>query len=154
MDKFARTAHALRTTCRTTVPASNLPRPLVREAAHFFRPLDADRVPRHWLSGPMDRQFVDRFLNAKLTREECRIIGFREQTGRPELIERTVLEVAGTVLTCQLAVHYGLAANVAGGTHHAHPRMGAGYTILNDLAVATHVLTTTAAARSGARAGD
>jgi acetoin utilization deacetylase AcuC-like enzyme len=35
---------------------------------------------------------------------------------------------------------YGIAANTAGGTHHASPTMGAGYTILNDLAVATHVL--------------
>jgi acetoin utilization deacetylase AcuC-like enzyme len=37
----------------------------------------------------------------------------------------TVLEVAGTVLTAQLAYHFGMAANVAGGTHHAHPQGGA-----------------------------
>jgi len=73
--------------------------------------------------------------------EEARYIGFREQTHRPELIERTVLEVAGTVLTCQLACHYGIACNVAGGTHHASPEGGAGYTILNDLAVATNFMT-------------
>jgi acetoin utilization deacetylase AcuC-like enzyme len=56
-------------------------------------------------------------------------------------MERTLLEVAGTVLTCQLACTYGIAANTAGGTHHAHPTGGAGYTILNDLAIATHVMT-------------
>ena len=56
-------------------------------------------------------------------------------------IDRTLLEVAGTVLTCQLAWHYGIACNVAGGTHHASPVGGAGYTILNDLAVATNFLT-------------
>lgn len=141
MDKFSRTAHALLSTCKSTVPGSALPRPLVRTEADFFRPLDMHNVPRHWLSGPIDADFVERFLSANLTYEECRYIGFREQTSRPELIERTVLEVAGTVLTCQLALHYGIAANVAGGTHHAHQSMGAGYTILNDLAVATHVLT-------------
>lgn len=31
--------------------------------------------------------------------------------------------------------------NVAGGTHHASPTGGAGYTILNDFAIATYVLT-------------
>jgi acetoin utilization deacetylase AcuC-like enzyme len=144
MDKFARIAHALKTTCKSTHPEqSSLPRPLVRDATDFFRPLDMAHVPRHWLSGPIDTDFLSRFLNAQLSVEECRYIGFREQTYRSELIERTVLEVAGTVLACQLAMHYGIAANVAGGTHHAHPTGGAGYTILNDLAVATHFLTTT-----------
>jgi acetoin utilization deacetylase AcuC-like enzyme len=55
----------------------------------------------------------------------------------PELIERTCLEVSGTVLTVQLALEYGLACNLAGGTHHAHRDFGSGFTILNDLAVAT-----------------
>ena len=86
--------------------------------------------------------FGHRFLRGQLTTEEARIVGFREQTHRPELVERTVLEVAGTVLTAQLALKYGIAANLAGGTHHAHPGGGAGYTILNDLAIATDLLTT------------
>ncbi len=57
-----------------------------------------------------------------------------------QLRERTVLEVAGTVLASQLAFRYGMATNAAGGTHHAHPEMGAGYTILNDLAVTVNFL--------------
>lgn len=143
MDKFARIAHALKTTCKSTNPEqSTLPRPLVRRHEDFFRPLDMIDIPLHWLA-PIDYSFLNRFLNAQLSVEECRYIGFREQTHRPELIERTLLEVGGTVLACQLALHYGIAANIAGGTHHAHPTGGAGYTILNDLAVATHVLTTT-----------
>lgn len=81
------------------------------------------------------------FLRRQLTREEARIIGFREQAHRPELVERTVLEVAGTVLTAQLALKYGIASNLAGGTHHAHPTGGAGYTILNDLAITGNLLT-------------
>lgn len=141
MDKFARTAHALLHTCKRTHAESPLPRPLVRLATDFFRPFDHQDVPREWLSGPIDEEFVNRFLLGQLSKEECRHIGFREQTSRPELIERTLNEVAGTVLASQLALHYGIAANVAGGTHHASPITGAGYTILNDLAVATHVLT-------------
>jgi acetoin utilization deacetylase AcuC-like enzyme len=147
MDKFDRIAHALTHTCKQTHPAtSGLPRPLVRSPDDFFRPLEAANVPHEdWLSGPIDADFVRRFTGGLLTTEECRYIGFREQTSRPELIERTLLEVAGTVLTCQLACRYGIASNVAGGTHHATPISGAGYTILNDLAVATHVLTSSPA---------
>lgn len=143
MDKFARIAEALLTTCKSTHSESSLPRPLVRRMEDFYRPLDLKDIPTEdWFCGPIDSDFFGRFLRGQLSKEECRHIGFREQTSRPELIERTLLEVAGTVLTAQLALRYGLAANVAGGTHHAHMTGGAGYTILNDLAVTAHVLTT------------
>jgi hypothetical protein len=36
-------------------------------------------------------------------------------------------QVGGTVLTCELALRYGLACNLAGGTHHAHRSFGSGY---------------------------
>lgn len=145
MDKFARLAHALQTTSKKTEPnKSTLSRPIVRQASHFFRPLDVHHIPRAWIAqptGPIDGTFLDSFLTGTLTNEEARYIGFREQTSRPELVERTILEVAGTILACQLAYNYGIATNAAGGTHHAHPKGGAGYTILNDLAIATNFLT-------------
>jgi acetoin utilization deacetylase AcuC-like enzyme len=52
------------------------------------------------------------------------------------LRQRTLAEVAGTLLTAELALRYGLACNTAGGTHHAARSHGAGYCIFNDLAVA------------------
>mmetsp|Transcript_324 Transcript_324/g.568 ORF Transcript_324/g.568 Transcript_324/m.568 type:complete len:432 (+) Transcript_324:102-1397(+) len=140
MQKFERIAHALQTTTSKTVVGSNLPRPIVRAEEDFFRPLD-DVPVKEWIASIINPDFVERFLDGRLTKEEARRIGFREQTHRPELIERTVLEVAGTVLTAQLAYHYGIAANVAGGTHHASPDGGAGYTIFNDLAVTANFLT-------------
>ena len=93
------------------------------------------------MTPPIHSNYLHKFLSGSLTQEECRKIGFREQTSRPELIERTVLEVAGTVLTAQLALRYGLACNVAGGTHHAEASEGKGFTILNDLAVASRLMT-------------
>ncbi len=54
----------------------------------------------------------------------------------PELVERTRLEVGGTLLALRLAVTHGLACNAAGGTHHAHAEFGSGYCLLNDLAIA------------------
>lgn len=138
MDKF----ELLRRAVLTKPP--HLPRALVAVESDMFRALDYGDVPREWLAeptGPLDPEFLDRFVSRQLTQEEKRYIGFREQTDRPELIERTVLEVAGTVLACQLACEYGIASNLAGGTHHAHRTMGAGYTIINDLAVAANYLT-------------
>ena len=55
---------------------------------------------------------------------------------KEELILRTRLEVSGTVRTVELALEHGIAANLAGGTHHAHRSFGSGFTILNDLAIA------------------
>lgn len=36
------------------------------------------------------------------------------------LVERTLMEVSGTMLTVDLALARGLAVNTAGGTHYAH----------------------------------
>jgi len=52
------------------------------------------------------------------------------------LVERTRLEVGGTLLALRLALEQGLACNAAGGTHHAHRDFGSGYCLLNDLAIA------------------
>ncbi|SPJ32762.1 histone deacetylase family protein [Kushneria phyllosphaerae] len=56
----------------------------------------------------------------------------------PALVERTLLEVGGTLSTLKAALNTGLACNTAGGTHHAYPDAASGYCLLNDLAVAAH----------------
>lgn len=114
---------------------------LVLSQDHFYRPLPMEIFPTSFLSPPVCSNYLQSFLSGTLSTEDCRLIGFREQTSRPELIERTVLEVAGTLLTAQLAMKYGLASNLAGGTHHAEWNRGKGYTILNDLAVVAHLMT-------------
>lgn len=52
------------------------------------------------------------------------------------LVERTLRAVSGTLLTADLALEFGLAAHLAGGTHHAHTDYGTGFCVFNDLAVA------------------
>lgn len=134
MDKFYATAQAL-------MDRNKHPRPLVRSQSDFFRPHDLESIPDEWFyNAQICPDFYRRFRDAKLLPEEERYIGFREQCRTSELIRRTVLEVAGTVLTCQLACRWGIASHVAGGTHHAHPTGGAGFTILNDIAVAAQYL--------------
>ena len=48
--------------------------------------------------------------------------------------------MAGTILTAQLALRYGLASHIAGGTHHAESCRGKGFTIINDLACVSRLM--------------
>ena len=84
-----------------------------------------------------DEGYVDRFVSESLSAEEKRKIGlaFTE-----DLVRRTFAEVAGTVYTAEVALNTGIAANLAGGTHHAKRGGGSGFTVINDLAVAAHWL--------------
>ena len=50
-----------------------------------------------------------------------------------DVVERTLAEVSGTMLTVELALRCGLAVNTAGGTHHANYDRGGGYCVLSDL---------------------
>lgn len=58
----------------------------------------------------------------------------------PRLLERSALETAGTVSATLAALEDGLAANLAGGTHHAFPDRGLGFCVLNDIAVTIEYL--------------
>lgn len=88
-----------------------------------------------------DAEYLAAFNTGTLDDARTRRIGFGDVTRSPVLIERTKAEVAGTLLTAQLALRYGLAVNTAGGTHHAFPSFGSGFCLLNDLAVtAFHLL--------------
>ena len=59
---------------------------------------------------------------------------------QPKLLYRSSLETAGTIAACRHALEHGMAANLAGGTHHAFPDRGLGYCVLNDVAVAVRDL--------------
>ena len=72
-------------------------------------------------------------------------LGAREirRTGFPlsaSLIERELRIVQGTIEGCSYAFEYGIAFNVAGGTHHAGYNWGEGFCLLNDQAVAASYL--------------
>jgi acetoin utilization deacetylase AcuC-like enzyme len=59
---------------------------------------------------------------------------------QPRLLYRSSLETAATIAACHHALAHGMAANLAGGTHHAFPDRGLGYCVLNDVAVAVRDL--------------
>ena len=57
-----------------------------------------------------------------------------------DLFHDISLKAGGTLLASQLALEYGLAANLGGGYHHAFANCGRGFCVLNDIAIAIKVL--------------
>jgi acetoin utilization deacetylase AcuC-like enzyme len=91
-----------------------------------------DEAPRELLLGVHHAAYVDAVMAAAVPPAIERRIGF-EVT--PAVARRSLLSVGGTWAAAQAALAGGFAANVAGGSHHAMPDGGAGYCVLNDLAV-------------------
>ncbi len=56
------------------------------------------------------------------------------------LVRRSRLAVQGTLTAARMALEDGIAANLAGGTHHAFPDHGEGFCVLNDMAVSIRAL--------------
>lgn len=92
-------------------------------------------VTREQLVKAHDAEYVERFLEGRLTEKEMRRIGLRPWTDR--IVERTLLLTGGSLMAMEEALATGgLAGNMAGGTHHAFAGEGSGYCVFNDLAVA------------------
>jgi acetoin utilization deacetylase AcuC-like enzyme len=58
----------------------------------------------------------------------------------PAMAERARRSVGATVAAARSAMQTGLAANLAGGTHHAYADKGGGFCVFNDVAVAAKVM--------------
>lgn len=86
-----------------------------------------------------DAGYLAKLRDGTLTRDEQRRIGMEWS---PRLVRRARLAVQGTIAAARAALSSisGIAANLAGGTHHALHDAGEGYCTLNDVAVATRVL--------------
>jgi acetoin utilization deacetylase AcuC-like enzyme len=80
-----------------------------------------------------DRAYVGRVLGGTLTAAEIRRIGF---PWSPALVERSLRSTGAAVDAAAAALVDGVAASLAGGTHHAGRDWGEGYCVFNDTAVA------------------
>ena len=81
--------------------------------------------------------YVARVSRGALTRQEIRRIGF---PWSPEMVERSRRSAGATLEACRAALIDGVAANLAGGTHHAFRDRGEGFCVFNDAAVAARAL--------------
>ena len=84
-----------------------------------------------------DRDYVTKFIEGTLDRPIMRRIGFPWSEG---LVTRTLASVGGTLAAAHEALDKDWCGNLAGGTHHAFHAEGSGFCVLNDIAVAIHVL--------------
>lgn len=82
-------------------------------------------------------EYLQRLQQLQMTPSEMRKIGFPQT---PELMTREFIIAGGTVECCAFAKEYGIAMNVAGGTHHAYADKGEGFCLLNDGAIAANTL--------------
>ena len=90
-------------------------------------------MPRASLEAVHDPDYVAEVLEARVPRDKERRIGFPVT---PQVAARAATVPGGTWLAAQIALGTGYAADTAGGSHHALANTGAGFCVLNDLAVA------------------
>ena len=84
-----------------------------------------------------DRAYWEQLRDLTLSPKEQRRIGFPLSI---KLIERERKIAQGTIDGCLYTLEYGVAFNVAGGTHHAGTNWGEGFCMLNDQAIAANYL--------------
>lgn len=81
--------------------------------------------------------YVDAVLHGTLSAAAQREIGFPWGESLPR---RSLFSVGATVNAARAALNEGVAASLAGGTHHAYADKGSGFCVFNDVAVAARLL--------------
>jgi len=81
--------------------------------------------------------YVEAVLQGHLTAAQQREIGF---PWSPMMAERSRRSVGASIAAARAALEEGVAANLAGGTHHAYADRGSGYCVFNDVAVAARLM--------------
>ena len=84
-----------------------------------------------------NRDYVMSVKEGNLSRDQERRINL---SWSEKLAKRSFLAIQGTLQTSQLALDYGIACHLAGGTHHAFKDCGSGFCVFNDLAYASITL--------------
>ncbi len=81
--------------------------------------------------------YLQRVVNGILSARELRVLGF---PWSPQLVERSRRSSGATIAACRAALEDGVAASLAGGTHHAFTNRAQGFCIFNDSAIAARVM--------------
>jgi acetoin utilization deacetylase AcuC-like enzyme len=81
--------------------------------------------------------YIQRVCRGTLSPAEQKAIGF---PWTPQMVERSRRSAGATIAACRAAMEQGIAANLAGGTHHAHAERGEGFCVFNDAAIAARLM--------------
>lgn len=115
-----------------------LPEQLIYEGtvteSSFFSP---DLLSEEEILAVHKEEYWEKLKYLTLSRKEERRTGFPLSAA---LVERERIINQGTIDAANYALQYGVAMNIAGGTHHAFTDRGEGFCLLNDIAIAAHYL--------------
>jgi acetoin utilization deacetylase AcuC-like enzyme len=81
--------------------------------------------------------YIQRVSDGGLSLAEQKAIGF---PWSPQMVERSRRSAGATIAACRAAIESGVAANLAGGTHHAYADRGEGFCVFNDAAIAARLM--------------
>jgi acetoin utilization deacetylase AcuC-like enzyme len=81
--------------------------------------------------------YIMRVEAGELTDKAQKLIGF---PWTREMVERSKRSSGATIAACRAALKEGVAANLAGGTHHAFYDRGEGFCVFNDAAIAARTM--------------
>jgi acetoin utilization deacetylase AcuC-like enzyme len=138
MQAFHSDRHLLPLPVGHTFPRSKYR--LLRERVASFADLatsEAEAASDPQLTLVHDAAYVSAVASGTLGAAEQRAIGL---PWSEQMVERSRRSVGATIAAARAALREGVAANLAGGTHHAAAARGSGYCVFNDVAVATRVL--------------
>ena len=131
------------TLSRNQVPAPAHPGRSLAGARRFARREPAaDEI----LALAHDARYVAAIAGNGLSDAEQRAIGFPWSEA---MVARARRSVGATLAAARTALVEGIAANLAGGTHHASAGRGSGYCVFNDVAVAARAVQADAAGAVG-----
>lgn len=115
-----------------------LPEQLVYEgtvqSSNFFEP---EKISNEVLLLTHDAAYLEKLETLSLSRQEERKTGFPLDR---QLVDREWMIMEGTLRCAWYALEFGIAMNIAGGTHHAYTDRGEGFCLLNDNAIAANAL--------------
>lgn len=109
---------------------------LLRQAVEKLEGVNLEEAPEASVEELLmahDEDYVNRVIQGQLTPSEQREIGF---PWTPQMVERSRRSAGATIAACRTAWSEGVAANLAGGTHHAYANKGSGFCVFNDSAIA------------------
>lgn len=82
-------------------------------------------------------EYIQAVAQGRLSAQMQREIGFPWSA---QMVERSRRSTGATVMAARVAMREGIAANLAGGTHHAYADRGGGFCVFNDAAVAARLM--------------
>ncbi|CAM4064076.1 histone deacetylase family protein [Gillisia limnaea] len=115
-----------------------LPKQLLHEGscteANFFEPEMPEEAA---ILAVHDENYFRSLQDLSLDKRAERKIGFPLSEA---LVSREQIIADGTIKASEFALQYGIAMNIAGGTHHAYTNHGEAFCLLNDQAIAARYL--------------